>query len=75
MSRYIQNHPGTVVQIFTAMAHTLTDTYRVIVITAGVSTFIWCKRDIDRRRLEVMKSEQREKYKKRLTIGNAARHN
>ena len=49
---------------------------RVVVIIGGVSTFVWCKRDIDRRRLELMKSEQKERRKARpLTIGNTARHN
>ena len=51
-------------------------TYRVVVIVCGVSTFVWCKRDIDRKRLELMKSEQRERRRTRqLTIGNTARHN
>ena len=51
-------------------------TCRVVVIISGVSTFIWCKRDIDRRRLEMLKAEQKEKrIKRQLTIGNTARHN
>ena len=50
-------------------------THRVVVITTGVSSFVWCKRDIDRRRLEALKLGQREKRKRRpLTIGNAGRH-
>lgn len=50
---------------------------RVVVITAGVSSFVWCKRDIDRQRLAIMKEEQKQiRVKKRPpTIGNAARHN
>ncbi len=48
---------------------------RVVVIAAGVSTFIWCKRDIDQRRLAEMKEEQRKRKMRRpLTIGNAGRH-
>lgn len=53
--------------------------YRVVVIFAGVSTFVWCKRDIDRQRLELLKADQkagRIKSKPHLgTIGNAGRHN
>ena len=65
-------------------ASVLTDTCpilapRVVVIVAGVSTFVWCKRDIDRQRLELMKADQKAaRIKARphsRTIGNAARHN
>lgn len=55
------------------------ETIRVVVIAAGVSTFVWCKRDIDRQRLELMKADQKEaRLRPRPrpnTIGNAARHN
>jgi hypothetical protein len=52
---------------------------RVVVIIAGVSTFVWCKKDIDRQRLELLRADQRagriKPPRSQLsTIGNAGRH-
>ena len=56
--------------------HVIFSLCRVVVIISGVSTFIWCKKDIDKRRLAMLKAEQKEKrIKRQLTIGNTARHN
>ena len=56
--------------------HLLLPPLRVVVIIAGVSSFIWCKRDIDKQRLALLKQEQLTRVKRRPpTIGNAARHN
>lgn len=65
--------------IYTVMScESFTHTHRVVVIIAGVSTFIWCKRDIDRQRLVLLKADRNARVGPRhhtATIGNAGRHN
>jgi len=43
----------------------------VVVVAAGAGAFVWCKRDVDRRRLVDLKAEQKtQREQKKLAMAN-----